>query len=126
MLSFLFSCVFYTFTAYGAVKLVDNILTTYYTEKLRLLKQEYKEVIEEEPNLDPLYNVTRELTFYYYRLGLCPAWQLTGSSYLLYTYYNQYKVNLEWYCEDDFFDEEEEDDQEDGDWREESEDDGEE
>lgn len=108
MLSLLFTVFIYSAATYGVVKLTDNFVTAYYTEHLRLLKKEYEEEIEDEPELDPLHNVTRELTYYYYKLGISPAWQLICNSYLLYTYYTQFKENIDDYCQDDFYEEEEE------------------
>lgn len=96
----------YIVAFYIALKIIDYVVFKYYIEKINCLKIYYKEELNEEPRINPLYNVTPDIHFCYYKLNVNPLWNLIGQSYITYKYYHEFVENAEDYCstgkEDDF------------------------
>ena len=103
----MFAFVIYIVAFYIALKIIDHIIFKYYISKLNFLKIYYREELEEEPRINPLYNVTPDIYFVYYKLEANPMWNLIGQSYITYRYYYKFKESAEDYCQrsagDDYY-----------------------
>lgn len=102
----MFTLLVYLISFYIGLKIADHVIFKYYISKVNFLKIYYREELEEEPRINPLYNVTPDIHFLYYKLGVNPMWNLIGQSYITYVYYHEFKESAEDYCqrstEDDF------------------------
>lgn len=97
MLTFLFYSLFYCLSFYSITRVLDIAITNYYFRKIRALKKLYNHELDDEPELDPLYNVTQDVAFYYFTLRINPAWNVICHSYFMYTYYHKLLENLKDY-----------------------------
>jgi len=102
MFAFLWSAFCYCTFTYGLVRLLDLYITECYVSKINSLLYEHKEDFEEEPSIDPLYNVKNDVAFLYYRLDINPAWHIICNAYFTYTYYHTMRANLADYILDDY------------------------